>query len=301
MDYDKTTSFDLGSTLGEDQARGSSKRQACLIVISGVEPGRVYWLAGNEYIIGRGDNATIRLEDEGISRQHAILRRRADKEFVLTDLDSSNGTFCNNKPVTNQALQEGDRLHLGTHTVLKFGQRDELEQDFLAQQYDAVTRDALTQCFNKKYFLDRFNSEHSFAERHGQCLALVLLDVDHFKAVNDTYGHQTGDHVLKGLADVMQNRLRAEDVLARYGGEEFALLMRDTNADAAAAVVERIRHAVEAAVWRSHGRSISVTISSGVTFFGPDSNKTPEMMLREADEALYRAKRGGRNRTERAA
>ncbi|MDH3510082.1 MAG: GGDEF domain-containing protein [Gammaproteobacteria bacterium] len=299
MDFDKTTSFDLSGTLGDNQAGDDSKRLACLVVISGVEPGRVYWLVGDEYVIGRGDNATICLEDDGISRQHAFLRQRQDKAFILTDLDSSNGTFCNNEPVTNKVLQEGDRLHLGTHTVLKFSYRDELEQDFLARQYDAVTRDALTQCFNKKYFLDRFNSEHSFAERHGQCLALALVDVDHFKAVNDTYGHQSGDHVLKGLADVMRNQLCAEDVLARYGGEEFALLIRDKNADEAAGVVERIRHAVEAAVWGTRGRSISVTISSGVTFFGPDTKKSPEMLFDEADEALYRAKHGGRNRTER--
>lgn len=301
MDHDKTTSFDLSSTLGEQPAPGSSKRQACLIVISGVEPGRVYWLAGDEFIIGRGVKTAVCLEDEGISRQHAVLRQREDRQFVLTDLDSSNGTFCNNAPVTRKVLQEGDRLHLGTSTVLKFGYRDELEQDFLARQYAAATRDALTQCFNKKYFLDRLNTEHSFAERHSHHLALALLDVDHFKAINDTYGHQSGDHVLKGVADVMRNQLRAEDILARYGGEEFALLMRDTNTDAAAAVVERIRHAVESAVLRSQGRSISVTISGGVTIFSPAVKKSPDKMLHGADEALYRAKRGGRNRTERAA
>ncbi len=301
MDTDKTMIFDLGSTMDEKQARGDSERQACLIIISGVEAGRAYWLADNEYIIGRSENTTVCLLDDGISRQHARLQQRDDKSFVLTDLESSNGTFCNNEPVTNQILQEGDKLHLGTHTVLKFGYLDKLEYEFLARQYEAATRDALTQCFNKKYFLNRINSEYSFAARHGQYLALALLDVDHFKAVNDTYGHPSGDRVLTGLAEVMQHQLRTEDVLARVGGEEFALLMRQTNLDAATVVVERIRHAVETAVWRSNGQSMSVTISSGITFLAPDTNKSPERILQEADEALYRAKRGGRNRIELAA
>jgi diguanylate cyclase (GGDEF)-like protein len=258
-------------------------------------------LAGDEIIIGRDDNADVCLKDDGVSRQHAVLRQREDRQFVLTDLDSRNGTFCNNQPITSELLQEGDRLHLGMSTVVKFGYRDELEQDFLARQYEAATRDALTQCFNKRYFLDRLNTERSFAERHGSYLAVALLDVDHFKAINDTYGHQTGDHVLQGLADVMRKQLRAEDVLARYGGEEFALLMRDTDMDAAAAVVERIRCAVESAAWRSQDQAIYVTISSGVAVFGPDANKSPDKILLAADEALYRAKRAGRNRTERAA
>lgn len=298
MDEDKTTIFDLGSSLGRNRTQGDLQREACLIIISGVEAGRVHWLSGDEYVIGRGDDASICLEDDGMSREHARLRRLENKDFVLTDLGSSNGTFCNNEPVINKILQEGDKLHLGTHTVLQFGYRDELEKEFLTRQYEAVTRDALTQCYNKKYFLDRLNSEHAFAERHGTHLALALLDVDHFKAVNDTYGHQAGDGVLKGIADVMRAQLRTEDVLARFGGEEFVLLMRNTDLDAARLVAERIRCAVEAADYRSRGQSIKVTISSGITIVGPDASKSPVVMLEEADEALYRAKRGGRNRTE---
>ena len=145
--------------------------------------------------------------------------------------------------------------------MLQFGYRDELEKDFLTRQYEAVTRDALTECYNKKYFLDRLNSEHAFAERHGAFLAVAMLDVDHFKAVNDTYGHQAGDHALKGVADVMREQLRTEDVLARFGGEEFVLMMRNTNLDAAKVVAERIRCAVQAAAYRSGGQSISVTIA----------------------------------------
>lgn len=107
MDHDKTTSFDLRSMFDQEPAHDGSKRQACLIAISGLEPGRVYWLAGEKIMIGRDDNATVCLKDDGVSRQHAVLHQREDRQFVVTDLDSSNGTFCNNQPITTNFSRRG--------------------------------------------------------------------------------------------------------------------------------------------------------------------------------------------------
>jgi two-component system, cell cycle response regulator len=299
MDFDEKTSVistEMLTTLKKEKQAES--RNACFVVLTGGQAGRMYKLEGNEAVIGRITDAIICIEDDGVSRRHAKLVRQSDGTVMLVDLGSTNGTFCNGAKVDNRVLQDGDKIQIGTTTILKFSFQDTVEEDFQRRQYESVTRDVLTNCFNKKYFLERLPSEVAFAARHGKLLSLAMIDVDHFKKVNDTYGHQAGDHVLRAVATVIEQTIRADDILARYGGEEFVIIMRETPADDAFTAAERIRRKVESTAFVFEGTKIPVTISLGIATWAPGRSDAPEELIRIADEYLYKAKRSGRNRSE---
>ena len=161
--------------------------------------------------------------------------------------------------------------------------------------------DALTGISNRRYFEHRCLIEAEQACRHSQSLSAMFIDIDHFKRINDTHGHQTGDDVLRSVASAIQECLRAGDTVARYGGEEFVVLCPHTDCQAANTVAERIRTHIEQRLFRTpSGRDIRVTISIGIAAFSTDGHGTEEAiraMLALADQALYRAKSDGRNRT----
>jgi hypothetical protein len=197
-DEDEVTK--VGVTSEFSAAGGRSRDKAYLVALSGESIGQLYPIDAGESIIGRGTQATVKLSDDGISRKHARLLRRGG-EVILEDLQSANGTYVNDDQVTGvRLLHDGDKIRLGASTVLKFTYHDELEENFRQRMYDAALRDGLTHAFNKKFFLDRLNSELSYARRHGSPLSLIMFDVDHFKKLNDTYGHLAGDDVLVKLA-----------------------------------------------------------------------------------------------------
>src|SRR6185436_1818600 len=187
---------------------------------------------------GRGQKAHIRLFDDGISREHAQILIEGN-QIILQDLGSTNGTFCNGLKVDRRELVDGDKILVGSTTILKFTYHDNLDEMFQRQMYESALRDGLTKAFNKKYFTDRLESEYTYSIRHGSPVALILFDLDHFKQVNDTYGHPAGDMVLADLSTLMVTSLRAEDVFARYGGEEFAVICRGSDLAQAQIVGER--------------------------------------------------------------
>ena len=162
--------------------------------------------------------------------------------------------------------------------------------------YESALRDGLTKAFNKKYFTDRLESELTFALRHESPLALVMFDIDHFKKVNDTHGHQAGDLVLSEISTLLTGALRAEDVFARYGGEEFAVICRGTDLSQAQIVGERMRKAVEGHRFDFEGTHIPVTISVGIAGLPDPAVKDAADLVSRADKALYQSKHGGRNR-----
>jgi diguanylate cyclase (GGDEF)-like protein len=274
---------------------GVKRDRAYLVVLAGASVGEMYKVEGDKTVIGRGQKAQVRLLDDGISREHAQVVIEGNKIF-LEDLGSTNGTFCNGLKVDRRELCDGDKILVGSTTILKFTYHDNLDEIFQKQMYESALRDGLTKAFNKKYFTDRLESELTFALRHQSPLVLVMFDIDHFKKVNDTHGHQAGDLVLSELSTLLTSALRAEDVFARYGGEEFAVICRGTDLTQAQIVGERMRKAVESHRFTFEGTHIPVTISVGIAGLPDAAVKDATDLVARADKALYQSKHGGRNR-----
>ncbi|HVR61218.1 MAG TPA: GGDEF domain-containing protein [Polyangia bacterium] len=268
---------------------------AYLLVLAGASLGEMYKVDKPKTVLGRGERVDIRLVDEGISREHAQLVREPD-HVILEDLGSTNGTFCNGVRVKEQILADGDKILLGSTTILKFTYHDKLDEAFQRQLSESALRDGLTKAFNKRYFGERLESEVTFSIRHRVPLSLIFLDIDHFKRINDTHGHPGGDAILVELAAVITEGLRGEDILARYGGEEFAIVCRETELREAAALAERLRAVVEGHSFLFEDNAVPVTISVGVAAMPDPAAQTGADLVALADETMYKAKRGGRNR-----
>jgi len=164
-----------------------------------------------------------------------------------------------------------------------------------AQIKKKADHDGLTQINNRQHFDKRLNEEIKRHQRHGQPLSLLMLDVDHFKDINDTYGHQAGDMVLQSLGRLLTISLRASDFSARYGGEEFTVILPQTEREQALKLAERLRNEVAGRDYLFEGQSFSITVSLGVASFDPSRPTSPYTIVSRADRALYRAKERGRN------
>jgi diguanylate cyclase (GGDEF)-like protein len=156
--------------------------------------------------------------------------------------------------------------------------------------------DALTRLFNRRHFMAVLGCEFDRTDRYGTPLSLVMLDIDHFKRLNDSYGHQVGDEALQGLGQLILAAVRSTDIAARYGGEEFCLLLPETDLDGAAEFAHRLRFAVEDKVLPVGGQEVAMTVSLGVAACPHPAVESGDDLIRLADDALYRAKRAGRNR-----
>jgi two-component system, cell cycle response regulator len=283
----------------EHEPAGDRDR-AYLIVLAGSNVGEMFKITASSITMGRGQGADLQLLDEGISRRHARIYMDV-ADMVVEDLGSRNGTFANGQRISRHVLRDGDKIQIGSTTILKFTYHDHLDETFQRQMYESALRDGLTKAFNKKYFLDRMESEFRFAKRHRVPLSLILFDIDHFKKINDSAGHLAGDHVLAALARKVAETIRAEDVFARYGGEEFAVICRAIEMPGASAFAERLRVAVEKTEFPFAGQLIPVTISIGVAGLPQVDANDPMGLVSAADDALYQAKRDGRNRVHTAA
>lgn len=270
----------------------------CLVVVSGAAVGRMFRLEGT-MTLGRAPGVELRLDADGVSRRHARIAIGQDGKAELFDLGSTNGTFVNGAAVERRVLQDGDRIAIGETTILKFSFRDAVEESLQRNLFASATRDGLTGVHNRRWFDEALGAEIAFARRHDRALSLLIVDVDHFKRVNDRFGHPAGDAVLREVGGVLERTVRREDAVARYGGEEFAILLRDTALDAARICAERVREAIERACATYDGRPIPITASVGVaTVRGVAAS--PAALIEAADGALYQAKHHGRNRVEAA-
>jgi two-component system, cell cycle response regulator len=291
-EWDDTTSVAEPSGLA---AAGPGERdRAYFIVLAGSNVGEMYKIAGDQLVLGRGRDCDIQIVDEGVSRLHA--RIRIDGEGIrVEDLGSRNGTFANGAKIASHVLRDGDKVQIGRTTILKFSYHDRLDESFQRQMYDSALRDSLTKAYNKRYFDERLESEFRFAVRHDVPLTVLLLDLDHFKPINDTHGHLAGDHALADFAAAMQKTVRNEDVFARYGGEEFAVISRAIPLDNARKFAERLCRVTEALTITHEGTAIPLTVSIGVATWPDASVATALELLAAADRALYDAKARGRN------
>jgi len=255
-------------------------------------------VSGRPVKVGRDLECDLRLRDEGVSRVHLQLRLLADDQLEVQDLGSNNGTFVDGRLTVLSVLTPGGKVVLGLNSVLRFEVQDGFDQAYHRQMYDARVRDWLTGAHNRRYFDEQLPVELSYARRQGRDLAILYLDVDHFKKVNDDYGHAVGDAVLVALVRSLRTALRAEDVLARIGGEEFAILARGTRFEGAHLLAVRIREDIAAlkVIHSEDAPAISITVSVGAVAISPNSKVSPEEVMAATDRNLYAAKDAGRNR-----
>ncbi len=279
----------------------SRPERACIVLLEleGTQPGAVFSVHGPSALIGHKGNADVPLADTTVSWEHARLTVESDGVYI-EDLSSQNGTFINDRRIHERTrLDDGDYVRVGgAGTVVKFSMMEAFEERALRTLFELTLRDPLTRLYNRRYFDDRLLSEFAFAERQHTELALLLIDIDHFKRFNDSCGHQVGDAVLKLVASSIQRLLRPEDVLSRYGGEEFVVIARGTSLRNIHILGERLCHQIQSLVLDLPDRSLNVTVSIGASCMGPDEMKSSaRALLRSADQALFEAKAAGRNRT----
>jgi len=268
--------------------------QSCLVVIYGPELGRRFELTEGEITVGRDMGNDIRVDLDNVSRRHASLSRKAGKAFV-NDLGSTNGTFVNDSEVRQETeLRSGDLIKIGG-TIFKFLYGGDVESQFHEEIYRITIVDGLTQCYNNRYFLEFLEREMARALRYDRPLSLMMFDIDHFKEVNDTFGHLAGDQVLRELAALVRGMVRKEECFARYGGEEFVLVSPEGGPERVRKFAEKIRRLTELHPFVFEGKPIYVTLSIGVADMSSEF-KEPRRFIRRADENLYVAKRTGRNR-----
>ncbi len=276
-------------------ARKQSKDRHLLVRVRGAELGRVMLLSPERVRVGRSQDSELFLSDDGVSRRHATLHREGNT-YVVADEGSANGTFVAGVKVDRHELKDGDVIQFGPTAVFRYTLSDESQETLLRQLYDASVTDALTGAHNREHFDTQLRAELSYARRHHTDVSLVIFDADHFKKVNDTYGHQVGDMVLMQIANVVRGTVRSEDVFARYGGEEFALVLRGIDIEGCGAVADRLRERIAALQIKTDRGPLSVTVSAGCSSLSTIEAKTPEGMISVADRRLYGAKHAGRNR-----
>ncbi len=288
---EETTGTDLGVPVLDDKTH----RRPCLTVLTGTSTGQIHKLIQGTHVIGRKQDCQLRITDDGISRRHAQIRCDGDRVWI-EDLGSRNGTFLNTRPVDGTTLlEDGDKIQIGRATVLRYALHDALDESFHDNLVSSALRDPLTRLFNKRYLVDRLDSELKFAQRHETAVSILMLDLDHFKRINDSLGHLAGDAVLSRLAGVLIKAVRNEDVVARFGGEEIVVILRSISLDLAMMLGERLRKLVENTTIEHQGRTIESTVSVGVACFPSTRAETVDDLIEAADQALYRAKHAGRN------
>lgn len=269
-----------------------------LVQIYGPDIGRLEDVDSKGMVLGRGADCSIVINSDTVSRRHAELRWLGTT-VTVQDLKSLNGTYVDERRVhTPTPLEGGQSLRLGG-VIFKCLRGADLERRYHEEIYRMAIIDGLTDIHNKRYFNDFLEREHGRAIRHHRPLSLIIFDVDHFKSLNDRYGHINGDRVLERMAARVQSFVRRDECFARYGGEEFALILPEASSTGAVALAEKIRSAIEQTQFTlENGEDETVTVSLGVATLHED--ESVQGLIGRADAALYQAKNEGRNRVSTA-
>ena len=298
-DVSETTHYD---PLQAEAFRAGPRLEANIIIISHPEErmlGRRFRLPPHGKLeIGRASTADLSMPNvHSLSRSHARLNHFGDM-VEIEDLKSTNGTYVNDQPITGRRpLRSGDRFQLGA-AHFKFLHEEDPEHAYHEAIYQLVMRDGLTQIYNRRKLDEELGREFSRARRHGRPLSLIHFDIDHFKDVNDTYGHLCGDSVLQQIARRVADHLRPEQVFARAGGEEFVILSPETDVVGAERLAEKLRRRIASEVFRYADLEVEITCSFGVAALD-DSMKEHRELYEAADRAMYASKRKGRDRVSR--
>ncbi len=304
-DVETDTQIDQPTMVGAGPADfRPSKRAPTFTILEGPRVGQDIYpipVTQRAVFIGR-DRHTCDwcIDDPSISRQHCkvfVHEGRSGAAMRLTDLDSTNGTFVNGRPIREVDLQSGDKIHFAD-VLVRFDLMDQADLQYQRALIDRAQRgdrDPLTGLLTRAFLTDRLPGMIEGTERLGIPVSMVMLDLDHFKAVNDTHGHPVGDVVLQRTAQAMVAAIRRRDPAVRMGGEEFAAFLPHTPLVEAYHVAERIRMNIQSLAFEDTVAGLSVTASLGVAERREDEPDTE--WIHRADEALYAAKRQGRNRT----
>ena len=295
MKRQKGDDRDTRVTVGREVAPTASSEDSLVIIFSSVpgDFGRRHVLKHRQ-TIGRGRDNDIILQSDSVSRQHASIECKG-MDIVVTDLGSTNGTFVNDDPTRRSqvSLKCGDRLRIGD-TVFKYLSGNDIEAQYHLVINQMAMTDGLTSLCNRKRLDALLEEEIRRAQRYRRELSLLMLDIDHFKRINDVYGHSAGDSVLIRLAASMSERLRPSDKLGRYGGEEFCAICPETPLSHASQIAESLRSMVAEQRLVVDNQPLEVSVSIGAAEWNP--NMQGSDLYRAADQMLYRAKSLGRNR-----
>jgi diguanylate cyclase (GGDEF)-like protein len=280
-------------TRDSDYRGPSSAEEASLVVIHAPSSrlcGARLALSRDRLLLGRDPRCDLVIDADDVSRRHARVCQEGGG-YRVEDLGSRNGTFIGDERVTSRGLAPGDLLRLGS-VILKYVAADDPEALCLTTMKRLADEDALTGLAAKRVFEEALARELARSRRHGHPLCVALIDVDHFKDVNDRLGHLVGDAVLRDIAAALRPLVRPEQLLARVGGDELALVLPDVTLDKANTFVEKIRRLVEERTFGFEGTR--VTVSIGLTAW-QQGDLVPENLVSRADALLYEAKRAGRN------
>ncbi len=272
-----------------------------LTLLDGPSPGTVFRLDGGRtrraFIAGRAAEADISIPDDTVSRRHAriwIQKGDNDDRAMVEDLQSTNGTFVNGQKAFRTKLERGDRLTLGS-VIFRFDLLDPVEVKVVEEMESRVQEaytDSLTGLQTRRFLGDI----EAAASPAGGTVSAILVDLDHFKKVNDTFGHGVGDQVLKRAAASLRDCLRAQDLAIRWGGEEFLAVLPSADLLAAASVADRILNQIRARDVEDLMPGGALSASLGVAMTRP--GESFKDLIDRADQALYEAKNDGRDRVE---
>jgi diguanylate cyclase (GGDEF)-like protein len=273
------------------------REPACLVVLQGQRLGQRIDIGDAPLVIGRAPECEFQILERSVSREHSKIWREPSG-YRVKDLDSTNKTFLNDQPIIEAELKDGDHITIGS-CVLKFMDRSSVEARYHEEIYQLATVDPLTDLYNRRQFIELLEKELARASNHRRPLALLIIDIDHFKAINDRYGHPAGDGVLKRVARTVSAHAREEFIIARIGGEEFAAVLPEHTVEQAAEFAERLRIAIaQHDMASTDGGLKRVTVSIGAAEWLAGMTASADL-LRAADEQLYRAKQEGRNTVRR--
>ncbi|MEM7049013.1 MAG: GGDEF domain-containing protein [Acidobacteriota bacterium] len=261
---------------------------------------RLRMTSGTSLEVGRAPSSDISLPEVlSISRQHARIHYRG-RRVALEDLGSTNGTYVNGQLINGPTvLHSGDRFQVAA-VHFKFLHEQDPEHAYYETIYDLMTRDGLTEIFNKRKYEEEAEREFARAVRHDRPLSLIMFDLDDFKLINDNYGHLCGDFVLKQVTSLVRELIRPEQVFARVGGDEFVILAPETDSQGAVALASKLRERIAGLEYHYCDFTVSVTCSFGVAQFETGMVQR-EDLYEAADQALFLSKRAGRNRVTLAA
>ena len=300
MEQGNITDLSRTEILDTSESIQISDRHPYLIIFIGNDAGKRHKLKRGKMTVGRSSKADITIKDQRISRIHCVLEWVGDT-IILEDQGSTNGIFYDSKKVTNAVLQPGIPIQLG-QSVMKVEYKDEAEIHGEENLLRKVSTDSLTGIFSRPHFDELATMEMAYACRHEQVVGMIMLDIDNFKHIIDTYDAQTGDFVVTRFAEIINQTIRTEDIFARYNDEEFVIMPRGVvTREDVLALCERIRNAVKNHTFRFGEDSIQITVSLGYHLErvkGREPNEKLADMINQAAQALYLAKERGRDRTQ---